>query len=220
LRVALRTNESIHTTNVHSFPVDPVAGVAGNMGLGDCDAGFDEPVSPPVDVAGGSAVDPLFRTGVEEPEAEEVLVGFGVAGETCAIFANCSKSLRANCTLAVERSSWSLSNVSAALASFVELAMRAAGCGGVGVGPGTGFTVGGGAEGGGAGIIGNGAASIFAQAAVVAAELIMPAPCWRLTAEYMTIPNVSTRTASSIPCACEGESPVTNVAPDITASTT
>ena len=46
--------------------------------------------------------------------------------------------------------------------------------------------------------------SILAQVAVVAAEPIMLAACWRLTALYIAMPSVSAMTASSMPAACPG----------------
>lgn len=98
------------------------------------------------------------------------------------------------------------STSTATLASAAAAAMSAAGGGGTGGGPGNGATVGGGpgGAGGGGGGTGNGAEIILAQAAVIAAALIMPAPCCRLTALCIAMPSVSSITASSMPSACAG----------------
>lgn len=116
---------------------------------------------------------------------------------------------------------WVFSTSTAVLASAVAAAISAAGGDGAGGGPGSGATVGAGPGGAGrgGGVNGNGAEIILAQAAVIAAALIMPAPCCRLTALCIAMPKVSSITASSMPNACAGAWPVVSVTTLLTAST-
>ncbi|AIB16582.1 hypothetical protein ABAZ39_32605 (plasmid) [Azospirillum argentinense] len=75
-------------------------------------------------------------------------------------------------------------------------------------------------DGGGGGVVGKGTDSILAQAAVTAAELTMPAFCWRCTALCIAMPSVSTITASSMANDCAGDCPVRSVTMSDVASIT
>ena len=105
--------------------------------------------------------------------------------------------------------------------SAVAAAITAAGEGGAGTGPGRGMTCGGGGGGGSGagGGTGQGALIIFAQVAVTAALLTMPAPCWRATALCMAVPSVSSITMSSMLKDCAGPWATSRVEAALTLST-